>query len=85
MWKTLILRVIQTLEIVLMMFFAAFCSYLKNLPEAKIKRVQSIALTKEVSQKPSIDFVLWFSLKKSILVKYSKLRKEIYKMYGSSI
>ena len=38
MWKTLILRVIQTLEIVLMMFFAAFCSYLKNLPEAKIKR-----------------------------------------------
>jgi hypothetical protein len=55
------------------------------LAEAKVKRVTLITLTEEVSQKPSIDFVLWFSLKKSILVKYSKLRKEIYKMYGSSI
>ena len=66
-----------------MMFFAAFCSYLKNLPEAKIKRVQSIALTKEVSQKPCIDFVLWFTLMKSVLFKQSMLRKEKYKMYGS--
>ena len=55
---------------------AAFCICLKSLPEAKVKRFILIALTKEVSKKPSIDFVLWFTLMKSILMKCSKLRKE---------
>ena len=64
---------------------ADFCSCLKSLPEAKVKRFILIALTKEVSKKPSRDFVLWLSLMKSILNKYSKLRKEKYKMYGSNI
>ena len=44
-----------------------------------------IALVKEVSEKLSRDFVLWLSLMKSILNKHSKLRKEKYKIYGSSI
>ena len=44
-----------------------------------------IALTKEVSKKPSRDFVLWLSLMKRSLNKHSKLRKEKYKIYGLSI
>jgi hypothetical protein len=44
-----------------------------------------IALVKEVSEKLSRDFVLWLSLRKSILNKHSKLRKEKYKIHGSSI
>jgi hypothetical protein len=36
-------------------------------------------LTKEVSEKPSTDFILWFTLMKSILIKYGK-----YGMYGSN-
>ena len=55
----------------------------KNLPE--VKRLRLIALTKEVSETPIIDFVLWLSLMKSILNKHSKLRKEKYKIYGLSI
>ena len=35
-----------------------FCPCLKSLPEAKVKRFRLIALTKEVSKKPSLDFVL---------------------------
>ena len=54
----------------------AFCPCLKSLPEYKVKRFQLIALTKEVSETPIIDFVLWLSLMKSILNKHSKLRKE---------
>ena len=64
---------------------ATFCPCLKNLPEAKVKRLVLIALTKEVSKKPSRDFVLWLSLRKRSLNKHSKLRKEKYKIYGSSI
>ena len=41
--------------------------------------------TKEVSEMPIIDFVLWLSLMKSILNKHSKLRKGKYKIYGSNI
>ena len=63
----------------------AFCPCLKSLPEAKIKRLIFIALIKEVSKKPNRDFILWFGLMKSILNKHSKLRKEKYKMYDSSI
>ena len=44
-----------------------------------------IALTKEVSKKPSRDFVLCLSLMKRSLNKHSKLRKEKYKIYGLSI
>ena len=55
----------------------------KNLPE--VKRLRLIALTKEVSETPIIDFVLWLSLMKSILNKHNKLRKEKYKIYGLSI
>jgi hypothetical protein len=62
-----------------------FCPCLKSLPEAKVKRLRLIALTKEVSKKSSRDFVLWLSLMKTSLNKPSKLRKEKYKTYGSSI
>ena len=64
---------------------AAFCPSLKSLPESKVKRFILIALTKEVSKKPNKDFVLWLSLMESLLNKHSKLRKEKYKIYGSSI
>ena len=64
---------------------ATFCPCMKSLPEAKVKRLRLIALTKEVSKKPSRDFVLWLSLMKRSLNKHSKLRKEKYKIYGSSI
>ena len=37
---------------------ATFCPCLKSLPEAKLKRLQLIALTKEVSKKLSRDFVI---------------------------
>ena len=60
---------------------ATLCPCLKNLPEAKVNRFQLTALTKEVSKKPSTDFVLWFDLMKSVLIKHSK---EKYKMYGSN-
>ena len=64
---------------------AAFCPCPKNLPEAKVKKYRLIALTKKVSKQPSTDFVLWFILMKNILIKHSKLRKEKYKLYASSI
>jgi hypothetical protein len=55
---------------------ATFCPYLKSLPEAKVKRLRLIALTKEISKNLSRDFVLWLSLMKRSLNKHSKLRKE---------
>jgi hypothetical protein len=58
---------------------ATFCSCLKSLPEVKVRLLRLIALTKEVSKKPSRDFVLWLSLMKRSLNKLSKLRKEKYK------
>ena len=60
-----------------------FC--LKSLPEAKVKRLRLIALTKEVSETPIIDFFLLLSLMKSILMKKGKLRKEKSKIYGLRI
>lgn len=48
-----------------------------------MKNFRLIALIKEVPEKPSIDFVLWFNFMRSISIKYSKLRKETYKIYGS--
>jgi hypothetical protein len=62
---------------------ATFCPCLKSLPEAN--RLRLISLTKEVSKKPSRDFLLWLSLTKRSLNKHSKLRKEKYKIYGLSI
>jgi hypothetical protein len=62
-----------------------FCPCLKSLPEAKVKRLRLIALTKEVSKKPIKDFVLWLSLLKRNLNKHSKLRKAKYKIYCFSI
>ena len=61
-----------------MWYFGEECGYFcpclkKNLPE--VKRLRLIALTKEVSETPIIDFVLWLSLMKNILNKHSKLRK----------
>ena len=39
---------------------ADFCPCLKSLPEAKVKRfIWLIVLTKEVSNQPSLDSVLW--------------------------
>ena len=40
---------------------------------------------KGISKKQSIDSVLWFTLMKSVLIEHSKLRKEKYQIYGSSI
>ena len=37
---------------------ATFCPCQKSLPEAKVKRLRLIALTKEVSETPIKDFVL---------------------------
>jgi hypothetical protein len=63
---------------------AAFCSSLKSLLEPKVKKFILIPLTK--SQKnSSIDFVLCFTLLKSILIKHSKVREENYKMYCLTI
>ena len=50
-----------------------------------MKRLGLIALTKEVSKKPSRDFVLMLSLTKRSLNKHSKLRKTKYKIYSLSI
>jgi hypothetical protein len=62
-----------------------FCPCLKSLTKAKLKRFRVIVLGKEISKQPSIDSVLWFTLLKSVLMKWSKLKKEKYKMYGSRI
>jgi hypothetical protein len=55
---------------------ASFCPCLKSLLEAKEKRLTLLALTKEVSETPIIDSVLWLTLMKSVLNKHSKLRKK---------
>ena len=55
---------------------ATFCLCLKSLPEAKVKRLRLIALSKDILKKPSREFVLWLSLMKRSLNKHSKLRKE---------
>jgi hypothetical protein len=45
---------------------AIFCPCLKGLPEAKLKRLKLIELTKEVSKKAIMDFVLCLSIIKNI-------------------
>ena len=64
---------------------AAFCPFLKSLPETKVKKLRLIASTKEVLEMPNTDLVLWFTFMNTVLIKHSKLRKKKYKMYGSSI
>jgi hypothetical protein len=59
---------------------AGFYTCLKSLPDAKVKRVKLIALTKEVSKQFSLESVLWFGFMKIILMKHSKLNKKNYKM-----
>ena len=55
---------------------AGFCPCLENLPEAEVKIIKLIALTKGVSKKkkkPSLNIVLrphLFSLMKSVLIKH---------------
>jgi hypothetical protein len=62
--------------VILVKNVAAFCPCPKNLPEAKVKRFTLFALTKEVSEKPPRDSVLWLSYRKSVLNKHSKLRRK---------
>ena len=50
---------------------ATFCPCLKSLAEAKVKRLRLFALTKEVSEMPILDCVLWLRFMKSILNKCS--------------
>jgi hypothetical protein len=50
-----------------------------------VKRFILLTFTKEISKKPSRNLVFSLSVMKSILNKHRKLRKEIYKMYGSSM
>ena len=64
---------------------AAFSHCCKSLPEDKVKRFRLLAMAKEISKQPSIDSILWlpvFTLTKNVLVKWSKLSKKKYKMYG---
>ena len=62
-----------------------FLPHLKSLPEVKLKRFRLIALTREVSNQPSLDSFLCFTLMRSVLIKFSQLRKKKCKMYGSII
>jgi hypothetical protein len=63
---------------ILVTHVAAFCSCLKSLHEAKakMKRIKLIALTKKDSENPSIFFVLWCTIIKTILIKLRKLREK---------
>ena len=72
----------------LVMNVVAFSHCLKSLPKAKAKGFRLIVLKKEVLKQPSINCamqLLKFNLMESVLMKRSKLRKEKYKIYGSSI
>ena len=51
---------------ILLKSVAALCRYPNSLPEGKVKRFRLIALTKEVSKKSSLDFILWFSLRRNV-------------------
>ena len=71
------------LVVFLIKIVTAFCPCPKSLPGDKVKRSRLIAWTKEVSKKLSLDFVQWFALTGSILIKHNKLKKEKYKIHGS--
>ena len=70
---------------ILVKIWLFFFPCLKSLPEAKMKRLRSIALTKQVSEAPNTDFIIYLRLMKNILNKHSMMRKGRYKIYGLSI
>ena len=55
----------------------AFSPCLKSMPEAKVKRFRLIILTKEVSKKPSVDSVLWFTFMKCFDQMYQTEKRKI--------
>ena len=59
-----------------------FCPCQKCLPEAKVKKFQLVAFTKEVSENHSIDFVLYILIK-VVLLSVTNLVK-IIQNYSSS-
>lgn len=69
---------------VLVKNLAAFGLFMGSRPESKVKRFRLVALKEEVSKLPSMNCLLWFTLMKKLLIRHNKLRKEKYKMYGSS-
>jgi hypothetical protein len=56
-----------------------------SLPEVKLRRFKLASLTEEISKQPSIDSDLWFTLMKRVLIKWSNMRKEKCKIYGSGV
>ena len=62
----------------------AVCPSLKS-PEAKVKRVKLIALTKEPTKQYSLDSVLWLNFMNDVWMNCNKFRKEKnYKVCGLS-
>ena len=60
---------------------------MSSLPEVEVKIFRLITLIKEVSKEPGINFAVWllkFPPMKNILMKRSQMRKENYKICGSS-
>lgn len=51
----------------------------------RLKKFIFMALTKEISENPRRNFVLWLSFMKRILKKHSKLTTEKYKIYSLSV
>jgi hypothetical protein len=64
---------------------AAFFPYPKSQPEGKVNRFRLFALAKLISKQPSVNSVVCFTFMRIILIKHSKLRKEIYRIYGSMV
>lgn len=54
---------------------AAVCPCLKSRLEAKVKRFRLFALTKEISKHPPQTLSLGLLFQKSLLIRFSKLRK----------
>jgi hypothetical protein len=74
--------------VILVKNMAAFCPCPKSLPKAKMRRIRSIALAKEVSEQPGINSIVWLpklTLMKNIVMKRIKKRKVKYTMYDGSI
>jgi hypothetical protein len=70
------------LEIILVMFWGRMWlpfALVRRVSKAKMKRFRFIAMRKEIPKQPIIDSVLSVILTKSILIKYSKHRKEKYR------
>ena len=51
--------------------------------EAKVKKYRLVILPKEVAKKPGINFVLQFTLVRTIWQSMASLKRKIYKMYAS--